>query len=300
MKLIFFLFTLFIRYLESSATFNFIDVNNTNTFDCVQVLYQGSTLITNTSTTFTGFATYYKNLTKYNLTEIKEIYGGIIALITTTFPYEPEIRYCLDFNVSCIILGDHTKAPGAMEFQLDFSNTTNFTIPIFAVNNDAQLIIDNHSRACPLCNMTVVVVADEPNTWRLLLTNMIFVPIFVQVILLLCSFGILGYSAYIYYLFIKYSGFRINVSQVCLVLEAISCIFKIIWLLFDPFWAFKEDIPPWFNTALETSWIPFTFGSNLLIPFYWNEILGNNMKVTPFLSKLKILFIILFILSIIF
>jgi len=187
-----------------------------------------------------------------------------------------------------------------MEFLLDFSNTTNFTIPIFAVNNDAQLIIDNHSRACPLCNMTVVVVADEPNTWRLLLTNMIFVPIFCQVILLLCSFGILGYSAYIYYLFIKYSGFRINVSQVCLVLEAISCIFKIIWLLFDPFWAFKEDIPPWFNTALETSWIPFTFGSNLLIPFYWNEILGNNMKVTPFLSKLKILFIILFILSIIF
>jgi hypothetical protein len=87
-------------------------------------------------------------------------------------------------------------------------------------------------------------------------------------------------------MFIRFRGPQFNVSQVCLALEIIGNLWRIVYFAVDPFGCFGV-----FGNAMSfftTISFPYEVGTFILITFYWYEVMTvADIKVYPFLHRLQ-------------
>jgi hypothetical protein len=87
-------------------------------------------------------------------------------------------------------------------------------------------------------------------------------------------------------MFIRFRGPQFNVSQVCLALEIIANLWRIVYFAVDPFACFG-------NYGISTSFFttvsfPYEVATFALITFYWYEVMTNaEIKVYTFLNRCK-------------
>jgi hypothetical protein len=123
-----------------------------------------------------------------------------------------------------------------------------------------------------------------------------------QLSLELYGFFCLSFAIYKLWYFVRFLGWQLSVTQVCLELEIIANLVRIVYLV-DPI-----NFHGYFNHLATATLVnlstPFTLTSTLLISFYWLEMLtrwsSNARKILQNITKLKIPFaitvVILFVL----
>jgi hypothetical protein len=93
--------------------------------------------------------------------------------------------------------------------------------------------------------------------------------------------------------FIKYQGSRFNVPQVCLALEIIANLWRVVYLVVDPLgcnFVYGSAV----NSFMDTVSLPYQIATFALVAFYWFEIISQaSIKIYPFLIRLKIPFFVI-------
>eukprot|EP00029_Vermamoeba_vermiformis_P010768 TRINITY_DN5743_c0_g1_i1.p1 TRINITY_DN5743_c0_g1~~TRINITY_DN5743_c0_g1_i1.p1 ORF type:complete len:471 (+),score=57.30 TRINITY_DN5743_c0_g1_i1:36-1415(+) len=138
-----------------------------------------------------------------------------------------------------------------------------------------------------------VSLSSEGNEWANIIVNNIATLIVFRIILGAVSVGLIGFALSKLILFVKNQGPQFNVPQVCLGLEIISNMWRVIWVTGDPFGCFFN-----YGTAitsfLDTISLPYATATFVLITFYWYEAVSDtSIKIYPFLSKLQIPFFVI-------
>jgi hypothetical protein len=120
-----------------------------------------------------------------------------------------------------------------------------------------------------------------------------------DVLLLAMHVAALVYTLVKFGLLVRHDGrVRLSVAQMICIVETIGLLIRIVYLSVDPLGS-RKIVPYRGSEILITLSFPFGIASNLLILFYWQELLSKrNMKVSPFLKRLVVPFIIFVILLI--
>jgi hypothetical protein len=87
--------------------------------------------------------------------------------------------------------------------------------------------------------------------------------------------------------FVRSTGLRFNIAQICLLIELIANMFRLIYLSLDPIYAGRIFLAHQAHMMITISW-PLTIITTLLITLYWLELLTQNrVRVPGFLSSLR-------------
>eukprot|EP01122_Echinamoeba_exundans_P015228 TRINITY_DN7133_c0_g1_i1.p1 TRINITY_DN7133_c0_g1~~TRINITY_DN7133_c0_g1_i1.p1 ORF type:complete len:558 (+),score=65.63 TRINITY_DN7133_c0_g1_i1:155-1675(+) len=87
--------------------------------------------------------------------------------------------------------------------------------------------------------------------------------------------------------FVRAKGIQFNIAQICLSIELICNLYRMIYFALDPIYAGRLFLAYQAHMMLTISW-PFTIITTLLITLYWLELLTKNRVLVPtFLSFLK-------------
>jgi hypothetical protein len=111
------------------------------------------------------------------------------------------------------------------------------------------------------------------------------------------SFALAIFGLYKLGLFIKIQGSHFNIPQVCLGIEIIGNLWRVIYLVVDPLGcSFVYGSAA--NSFLDSVSIPYTTATFVILSFYWYEVVTDaSIVIYPFLSKLKIpFFFVMFLL----
>jgi hypothetical protein len=138
-----------------------------------------------------------------------------------------------------------------------------------------------------------VTLSSEGNEWTTIIVNSVATLVVFRIILGAVSVGLIGFALSKLILFIKAQGPHFNVPQVCLGLEIISNMWRVIWVVGDPFGCFF-NYGSAISSFLDSISIPYATATFVLITFYWYEAVSDtSIKIYPFLSKLQIPFFVI-------
>jgi hypothetical protein len=127
-------------------------------------------------------------------------------------------------------------------------------------------------------------LTSEGNPWNML--GGIPVIIVFRFIFTTVSVGLIGFALYKLIMFIRYQRAQFNVPQVCLSLEIIANMLRIVYLAVDPFSCF--GVYGGASNFLTPLSFPFEVATFMLITFYWFEAVTNaSIKVYPFIDRFK-------------
>jgi hypothetical protein len=225
-------------------------------------------------------------------------YSGKIVLVPLSLPMEPVWRSIIKHGaVAGITSGLQGIAPGYTQFWTDSSNTDDITIYTGELAYNDWLTANNTlwsygqidlTTGLPYINVTIK--GWTPNPWDILQSSGFFVW---QIILTLINAAALLYMVYKLTIIIIYGQKKkISIAVTICVLEIAGCLLRLVYIALDPLDATRL-IPYIWEQILLTIYFPFGVASNLLFLFCWQEILTmKNMKVSPFLSKLLVPFIV--------
>jgi uncharacterized membrane protein len=133
-------------------------------------------------------------------------------------------------------------------------------------------------------------LTSEGNDWTTTLRSVAVIVVF-RVILSGTALGLIGYALYKLIMYIRVQGPAFNVPQVCLGLEIIANILRVVYLLVDPFGCFG-----YYGFAfplLTTISFPFDVATFILITLYWYEAVTDaSIKVYPFLKRSRVAFFV--------
>jgi hypothetical protein len=193
-----------------------------------------------------------------------------------------EMKRIQQAGAVAILYGTRSLVPGQYGCALTAAESTGqITIPVAEVSQT-----DLESLLSEILNGAVVeaTLTSEGNEWNFL--GSIAVIIVFRVIFTCCASGLIGYALYKMIMFIRFRGPQFNVSQVCLALEIIGNLWRIVYFAVDPFGCFGV-----FGNAMSfftTISFPYEVGTFILITFYWYEVMTvADIKVYPFLHRLQ-------------
>jgi hypothetical protein len=193
-----------------------------------------------------------------------------------------EMKRIQQAGAVAILYGTRSLVPGQYGCALTAAESTGqITIPVAEVSQT-----DLESLLSEILNGAVVeaTLTSEGNEWNFL--GGIAVIIVFRVIFTCCASGLIGYALYKMIMFIRFRGPQFNVSQVCLALEIIGNLWRIVYFAVDPFGCFGV-----FGNAMSfftTISFPYEVGTFILITFYWYEVMTvADIKVYPFLHRLQ-------------
>jgi len=118
------------------------------------------------------------------------------------------------------------------------------------------------------------------------------------VIMVFCAICI-GLASRKLYNFVKIYGFQLSVAQIVFVIEIICSLERMIYVI-DPY--FTRRIWPYLVGDILLTFSPhFTFLANLMINFYWQEVLSpTNFTVVILLNPYRWIILAVFIIFLIF
>jgi hypothetical protein len=225
-------------------------------------------------------------------------YSGKIVLAIESLPMEPTWRQLVAHGaIAGITSSPQGVTPGYTQFWTDASNTDDITIYTGELAYDDWIIANNTlwqdgsiDPVTGLPSINVTINGWAPNPWDVLQS-----PGFLawQILLLILTAAELLYIVYKLTVIIVYGQRKkIKMAVTICVLEMAGTILRLVYIAVDPLDATRL-IPYLWNQVLQTIYFPFGVASNLLFLFCWQEILTmKNMKVSPFLSKLLVPFIV--------
>jgi hypothetical protein len=140
-------------------------------------------------------------------------------------------------------------------------------------------------------------MTSEGNPW-LILSGSVTVTVIFRVLLGGYALAMIIFGLYKLILFIKHQGPHFNIPQVCLALEIIANMWRVIYLVIDPLGC-QFVYGSAANSFLDSVSIPYTTATFVILTFYWHEIVSDaSIAIYPFLSKLKIPFFVIMLLLI--
>jgi hypothetical protein len=94
--------------------------------------------------------------------------------------------------------------------------------------------------------------------------------------------------------FIRAYGPQLSVPQLCLVLQILCNMERLVFFVLDTAWIGRNIISSSASHLQVTSTWPFEFITNFLIALYWQEVIQTKTQVTQlqFVARLKVPFII--------
>jgi hypothetical protein len=199
-----------------------------------------------------------------------------------------------DKGAIAIIYGTGALVPGQYGCGLTANRPSGIiTIPVSEINDDEfEPILE------ALGNGTIVVatLTSEGSPWIDTIVSAAVIVVFRAILPAACV-GLIGYALYKLILFVRFQGSQFNVPQVCLALEIIANLLRLIYLPVDPFACFGVYGQTF--SFITTISFPYEIATFILITFYWYEALTDpSIKIYPFLARFKpffFVFIILFI-----
>jgi hypothetical protein len=193
-----------------------------------------------------------------------------------------QVKYLQEQGAVAILYGTASLVPGQYGCALTAAEPTGqILIPIAEISQNEFDQIRNALLAGDVIDATLT---SEGNEWNFL--GSIAVIIVFRVIFTCCASGLIGYALYKMIMFIRFRGPQFNVSQVCLALEIIANLWRIVYFAVDPFACFG-------NYGISTSFFttvsfPYEVATFALITFYWYEVMTNaEIKVYTFLNRCK-------------
>jgi len=134
-------------------------------------------------------------------------------------------------------------------------------------------------------NITAVLITTDRNPWWHLTEGP--AGIIIQIVLISYVLVCIIFALYKLNLFIQYKGIELSVSQVCLSLDIIASILRLIFCI-NPF-TFHDFWPTIVSTIIGNVSIPVAMAGTLLMTFYWNDILNSSTGAgLKNLKKMKI------------
>jgi hypothetical protein len=136
-----------------------------------------------------------------------------------------------------------------------------------------------------------VTVSSEGNPWTTAIHSIAVLVVF-RILLTTIGFALFCWSFYKLVMFVKIQGFVFNVPQVCLALEIIANLWRLLYTAVDPlscYFVFGYTV----GSFIDTVSVPYGVATFVLISFYWHEMLGSTVKINPFLRKLLIPFFVI-------
>jgi len=202
-----------------------------------------------------------------------------------------------------VLIRSEGITPGRIEFWSDGSNTSDIKILTGELRWEDFLTANTTLwNSSTIDNATgLPTVAVEINGWTTNPWDILQSPGFIvwDVLLLAMHVAALVYTLVKFGLLVRHDGrVRLSVAQMICIVETIGLLIRIVYLSVDPLGS-RKIVPYRGSEILITLSFPFGIASNLLILFYWQELLSKrNMKVSPFLKRLVVPFIIFVILLI--
>jgi hypothetical protein len=141
-----------------------------------------------------------------------------------------------------------------------------------------------------------VTISSEGNPWMTAIYSVAVLVVF-RIILTAIGFALFCWAFYKLVWFVQIQGFVFNVPQVCLALEIIANLWRILYTAVDPMschFVFVYTV----GSFIDTISLPYGVATFVLISFYWHEMLGSTVKINPFLRKLLIPFFVITLLLI--
>jgi len=231
-------------------------------------------------------------------------YSGKVVLVVEVVPIEPKWREIQARGAIAGVTGASPGiTPGRIEFWSDGSNTSDIKILTGELRWEDFLTANTTLwNSSTIDNATgLPTVAVEINGWTTNPWDILQSPGFIvwDVLLLAMHVAALVYTLVKFGLLVRHDGrVRLSVAQMICIVETIGLLIRIVYLSVDPLGS-RKIVPYRGSEILITLSFPFGIASNLLILFYWQELLSKrNMKVSPFLKRLVVPFIIFVILLI--
>jgi hypothetical protein len=195
-----------------------------------------------------------------------------------------------DRGAIAILYNANTLVPGQYFCTYTGEDVQQLVIPVSEVSSDAfQEVHDLLARG----EHIYITLTSEGNAWTDLIVNNVATIIVFRFLLSAISVGLIGFALYKLILFVKAQGSTFNVPQVCLGLEIISNMWRVIYFSGDPFGCFF-NYGSAASSFLDTISVPYTTATFVLITFYWHEAVSDtSIKIYPFLSKLQIPFFVI-------
>eukprot|EP00029_Vermamoeba_vermiformis_P008798 TRINITY_DN4211_c0_g1_i1.p1 TRINITY_DN4211_c0_g1~~TRINITY_DN4211_c0_g1_i1.p1 ORF type:complete len:380 (+),score=13.91 TRINITY_DN4211_c0_g1_i1:27-1166(+) len=138
----------------------------------------------------------------------------------------------------------------------------------------------------------LIELSSEGNPWTDAIESVASIVVF-RVILGGFSVALVIYGSYKLAMFIRLQRSRFNVPQVCLALEIIANLWRVMYLVVDPLgcnFVYGSAV----NSFTDTVSIPYQIATFALVAFYWFEIINQaSIKIYPFLNRLKIPFFVI-------
>eukprot|EP00029_Vermamoeba_vermiformis_P007765 TRINITY_DN344_c0_g1_i2.p1 TRINITY_DN344_c0_g1~~TRINITY_DN344_c0_g1_i2.p1 ORF type:complete len:437 (-),score=40.10 TRINITY_DN344_c0_g1_i2:28-1338(-) len=138
----------------------------------------------------------------------------------------------------------------------------------------------------------VITLTSEGNTWSKAFIS-ISTAVFMRGICGAASIGLIAFGLWKLIMFVKRQGSHFNVPQVCLALEIIANIWRILSTIVDPLGC-HQVLPTVFSNYANAAALPFGTATFVLVTFYWHEIISDSsIKIHTFLNRLKIPFFVI-------
>jgi hypothetical protein len=205
----------------------------------------------------------------------------------------PRVLSFIDRGVIGVIHGADYIIPGQDFCTWNGEDMTLVTIPVAEINAEEFAAIHTDLIAG---GQVLIQLTSEGNPWTEAIISIAVLVVF-RVFLGGFALSLAIYALYKLILFVRKQGSHFNVPQVCLALEILSNLWRVVYLVVDPMGC-NFVYPASVNSFLDSVSLPYATATFVLVTFYWHEVVTDaSIVIYPFLSRLKIpFFVIMFLL----
>lgn len=207
-------------------------------------------------------------------TEMERRSSGNEILLANTFFVScypgTKVRHAQEAGYLGIIVANDMISSGIFRYYWNYKDYSDVEI------GGVELLIEKHEElktfASEYSNVSVVMTADDPNQFDDFSVS--WAVFFYQLSILIPSLGIFIVSCKKWWNFIQEHGIEFEMAQEILGIQIIACIIRFIFAI-DPFSTYH--LIPWaFHDGFLTLSFTLSLCSNVIIGFYWQEILNSS------------------------
>lgn len=214
--------------------------------------------------------------------------AGNIGVITHVAPYQDTLRALAKAGaVAAIAVGNRspTLIPGQAMYYIISGDEAEITIPvvtIFQYDSDPKSL---HAALREFGQVNVNIWAQE-NLWKT--ANDVYgFQVTFNIILSGMQVTIILIALVRLYDWSQTRTGLLSIAPVCILLQTISAILRLVLTLVDPFYSFRT-MSFLTSNILTTLWAPFFLTSGILLTMYWAETIRRaKVEASPFISEYR-------------
>jgi hypothetical protein len=233
-----------------------------------------------------GSEHYYSPITAELALNSSTSKAGKIILLAGSFPFEPLYRSAQAAGALGVLLSSIGE-PGYAMYTLDGSNTNNITIAISQMTATGYSTIQSSLSNGSFSNITIVLSVGD-NKWTD--ANSSVLMIVWQVVLGVYTLLVVALCIHRLAIFIRVSSTwrAYLLPKVVISMLLIANLERVVFVSVDPF-SLRQILSYPASRILLTASLPVSMSAAVLLLFYWHEQISYmNVRVTNFISKLKI------------